>query len=205
MTAVFRVCLDLNVWVKQYLAEMNGLKGTAAQDIVEAVQTGRSTIGPIQLVVSHTMLSRLQDVLVGKGASPETADRLTANIAAFSRLGPSYEYPHLVFGGGVEPTRDARMPIYDPYDPGFAPAREDREDGRVLDTAIAGRADALVTENFRDFVHHADRVLLRNRVHVREMAVHSLTIVRTREAREWLRTGSLPTTLRRARPSKENE
>jgi PIN domain len=191
---VFRLCLDLNVWVKQYLAEVNRLRGTVSQDLVEAVLAGRAAVGPIQLIISYTMLSRLQDVLIRKVATQEAADRFAANIAAFSRLGPSYEFPHIVLGGGVGPSRDARMPVYDPYDPGVTPTRADSEDGRVLDTAIAGRADALVTENLGDFAHYADKVISRNRIHVRGTADHSLTIIQPREARRWLRTGSLPVT-----------
>ena len=130
------------------------LRGTASQFIVDAVLDGRSGVGPIQLIVSHAMLSRLMDVLVRKGASLDSAAQFISLIDNISRLGPSSLFPHLVLGGGVIPTRDARAPIHDPYDPAALPPAYDPEDGRVIDAAIAGRADALVTANFRDF---ADR------------------------------------------------
>ena len=70
------------------------------------------------------------------------------------------------------------MPIYDPYDLAALPPRFDLEDGRVIDTAIAGRANALVTANIRDFVERHDTVISPNRVHIRHTAGHDLFIVR---------------------------
>jgi predicted nucleic acid-binding protein len=189
----FRLCVDLNVWIAHFLAEATGARVSAARSIVQAVQEGRAGLGPVQLVVSHTMLTRLQDVLSRKGATRETSGRFVDLIASFARLGPAPEFPRMVLGGGVEPTRDARPALHDPYDPGFLPKRTDTEDGRVLDTAIAGRADALVTANFRDFTHHADAVILRGRIHVRRTAHHELVIVQPQEMAEWLRSGRLPT------------
>ncbi|GAB6845362.1 putative nucleic acid-binding protein [Methylorubrum rhodinum] len=188
----FRLCVDLNVWIAHFLAEAKGARVSAARSVVQAVQEGRSGLGPVQLVVSHTMLSRLQDVLIRKGATPESSGRLIDLIASFARLGPAPEFPRMVLGGGVEPTRDARPPLHDPYDPAFLPKPTDTEDGRVIDTALAGRADALVTANFRDFAHHGDTVILRGRLHIRRTAEHDLVIVRPQEMAEWLRSGRRP-------------
>lgn len=159
---------------------------------MQAVQNGQAGIGPVQLVISHTMLSRLQDVLVRKGASLETSSRYIELIASFARLGPAAESPSIVLGGGSEPTRDGYAPGYDPYDPIFVPSPYDPEDGRVLDTAIAGRADALVTANFRDFLHHGDRILIEGRVHIRKTGKHDLHLIQPPEMAEWLRSGRPP-------------
>jgi PIN domain len=188
----FRLCVDLNVWVSNYLAIAKNLRGTVSQYIVEAVQDGRSAVGPIQLVVSHAMLSRLLEVLTRKGASLDSATRFISLIEAISRLGPSGDFPHVVLGGGAIPTRDARMPIYDPYDLAALPPRFDLEDDRVIDTAIARRANALVTANIRDFVERHDTVISPNRVHIRHSAGHDLFIVRPAEMAAWLRTGKMP-------------
>lgn len=185
----FRLCVDLNVWVSHFLARANSLSGTATRIIVEAVQDGRAGIGPVQLVVSHSMLYRLQDVLLRKGASLDTSTLLISQIAAFALLGPAQEFPGMVLGGGTEPTQDAKMPQFDPYDSGTVPDRLDAEDGRVLDAALAGDADALVTNNFRDFVHHQDIIVIRDRVHIRQAARKSLVILRPVEAALWLQTG----------------
>ena len=188
----FRLCVDLNVWVRQFLAEAAGRRGTASQVIVQAVLDGRAGVGPLQLVISHTMLSRLQTVMTRRGVDAETARHFTDTIASFALLGPAPEFPHLVLGGGVQPTREAIRQICDPYDPSFVHEPYDPEDGRVLDTALAGRADALVTGNFRDFAHYADDVVARGRVHIRTTAGASLWIVHHEDMARWLQTGLRP-------------
>lgn len=188
----FRLCVDLNVWISQFLSDARGLRGTTTQRIVQIVQDGRAPIGPVQLVISHAMLTRLQDVLVRHGASPDTSGRYIALVATFARLGPAPAFPTLVLGGGVQPTRDAIAAPYDPYDPGFEPEPYDPEDGRVLDTALAGRAHALVTADFRDFVQDDDRVVLPGRLHGRRTAAGDLWIVRPPEMLRWLGTGEMP-------------
>jgi len=132
------------------------------------------------------MLSRLLDVLTRNGANLDSASRFISLIEAISRLGPSGDFPHVVLGGGVIPTRDARMPIYDPYDLAALPPRSDLEDGRVIDTPIAGRANALVTANSRDFVDRHDTVISPDRVHMRHTAGHDVFIVRPGEMAAWL-------------------
>lgn len=189
----FRLCIDLNVWISSYLAVAKTLRGTASQFIVDAVQEGRSGVGPIQLIVSHAMLSRLMDVLIRKGAGLDSAAQFISLIENISRLGPSCDFPHVVLGGGFLPTQDARMPAYDPRDPAAQPPANDPEDGRVIDTAVAGRANALVTANFRDFTERHDTIISPGRVHIRHMANHDLYIVQPKEMAEWLRTGNRPT------------
>lgn len=187
-----QLCVDLNVWVSNFLAMAKNLRGTASQFIVEAVQSGRAGVGPIQLVVSHAMLTRLLAVLTRKGASLNSATQYISLIENISRLGPSYEFPHVVLGGGFIPTRDAKAPLYDPYDPTFKPLPYDSEDGRVIDTAIAGRADALATANFRDFIERHGAIITPQRIHIRHTANHDLYIVQPKEMVIWLRSGNRP-------------
>jgi hypothetical protein len=189
---LLRLCIDLNVWVGAFIADAKGVSGTASQAVVGAVKDGHAAVGPVQLVVSHAMLTRLHDVMRRRGASPRTAGRYVALIESFARLGPSGEHAHVVLGGGVLPTADARMPHYDPYDPATAPAPPDREDGRVLDAATAGRADALVTANFRDFAHPSDEIVVAGRVAVKKLAQGPLIVLRPQEMATWLRTGASP-------------
>ena len=101
------------------------------------------------------------------------------------------ENTHLL-GGGFEPTRDAIMPLYDAYDPGTVPDRADVEDGRVLDTAVAGRADALVTYNIPDFISPGDRTLVAGDAYARRTAAREIIIVRPRYMADWLLTGQRP-------------
>ena len=79
------------------------------------------------------------------------------------------KYPQLVLGGtGV-------IPI------------EDEEDAAVLETALSGRADLLVTRNFKDFVASNDAKVLRNGEVARyQYPGHSLLIVQPRAAMAWM-------------------
>ncbi|WP_349368968.1 PIN domain-containing protein [Salinarimonas sp.] len=190
--SAFRLCVDLNVWIGAFIADAQGKTGTASQSVVRAIQDGRAALGPLQLAISHAMLSRLHQVMTRHGVSLDEASRLVSLIHALALVGPAAEPPHLVLGGGVLPTRDARMRERDPYDATAASAPLDIEDGRVVDVAVAGRADALVTWNFADFTHGSDTVVIAGRVHVRETAAHRLTIIRTPEMAAWLRSGERP-------------
>jgi len=190
--AHLRLCVDLNIWYAWYLAEANGRNGTIVQKIIEAVQDGRSAVGPIQLIISHTMLSRLMDVLIRKGASAESAHRFSRLIANFAALGPCLEYPHVVLGGGFEPTREAISQSHDPYDPNHMPTRIDNEDGRVLDTAIGGKAHALVTNNFKDFRYRQDSIIEAESIRIRQTGGGFLYVLKPAPMLEWLRTGIAP-------------
>ncbi len=157
-------CLD-----RAFPGRGDGCRVSAARSIVQAVQEGRAVWDCSTRCLAHDA-----DAPTGR-SDPKGCD--TGDFRSLRRshceLRPSRTsagFPRMVLGGGVEPTRDARPALHDPYDPGFLPKRTDTEDGRVLDTALAGRADALVTANFRDFTHHADAVILRGRIHVRRTA-----------------------------------
>jgi hypothetical protein len=190
---VIRLCVDLNVWVRYLRASVRpSERQTAAQAIVEAVKAGRCTAGAIQVVVSHTMLSRLEDVLVRLGYGPGDASAFCSNIGTMSRRGPAGVAPHVVLGGGVASTAEATMPIYNPYDPSVVPPRGDDEDGRVLDTAIAGRAHILATFNFEDFQSPNAAVIEPGRMQVYRGAHHRVAIVHADTCAEFLRTGTLP-------------
>jgi hypothetical protein len=138
------------------------------------------------------MLSRLMDVLIRKGASVESAHRFSRLIAHFAALGPCLEYPHVVLGGGFEPTREAISQSYDPYDPNHTPTRIDNEDGRVLDTAIGGQAHALVTNNFKDFRYHQDSIVEPGSIRKRRTGGGFLYVLKPAPMLEWLLTGVAP-------------
>lgn len=129
-----RLCLDLNVWVADFLAAAKGRRGSSSTWLVNAVRDGACPAGPLQLVISFPMLDRLAQVLRrGFAAHADTARDLTAAIGAIAAAGPAGEEPHIVLGGtGVLPMRDA-------------------EDQGVLETALAGKAHLLATANLADF------------------------------------------------------
>lgn len=189
-----RLCVDLNVWVRHLLAVRAGASrtGAAHTTIVDAIRTGRCAAGGVQLIVSHTMLSRLEDVLVRLQFQPGDASAFCSLIGAFARRGPYGIAPHLVLGGGTTPSTESRMPAYDPYDPAVLPPRSDDEDGRVLDTAVAGRADLLATYNFADFQTPNAEVLEPGQLQVLRTAGHNVLIANANRAAAILRTGRFP-------------
>jgi PIN domain len=198
---VISLCVDLNVWVRYLLGSRRGnTRQTAADTIVEAARSGRSAAGPVQLVVSHTMLSRLEDVLIRLAFPSGDASAFCSLIGAFARRGPYGVAPHLVPGGGTSPTAESSMPIYNPYDPSIVPPRGDDEDGRVLDTAVAGRAHILATYNFGDFTSPNTVILEPGHVQVFQAAPVSVLIMHADRVADYLRTGHLSATSLRQIP-----
>ena len=121
------------------------------------------------LVVSWGMLNRFRQVLVNAGFGRDEADRLVAVLATIARDGPT-----LTLGGvGVLPL-------------------DDEEDRHVLETALAGGADMLVTHNLRDFTGGDVRTLVADRVYGVESPGAKLLIVHTYDAAAWLRGRDLP-------------
>ena len=169
-----RVCLDLNVWVANLLALRLGRTGTAAQTCVAAVERGRSPLGHVQLVVSWGMLTRLRAVLEEKLRLPhEVAEPYLAAVAASARVGVPGASLVVLGGTGVMPIRDT-------------------EDAHVVDVAIAGRADVIVTANFADFVHYRAVVLQPERVAALSHAEGRVVIAQPAMFAEWVRRGELP-------------
>ncbi len=132
--AVIRLCLDLNVFIAAELSRAAGRTDSASQTLVRYVEQGHSPSGPIQLVISQGMLDRLEARFVDRaGIDPQDAAALVNTLAEIARLGPARLGRIIPVGVGVLPLREA-------------------EDRGVLETALAGRADFLVTANWRDFL-----------------------------------------------------
>ena len=165
MSNEIRLCLDLNIWVGALLCYATGKKNTVTQQLRDLVVIGKDIRGRrVDLVISWGMLNRLYDVLV--------RDSRLSKVLARQHVDANAEiakYPQLVLGGtGV-------IPI------------EDEEDAAVLETAISGRADALVTRNFKDFVVSSDVQILRDGEVARyRYPDRSLLIVQPRTAMAWV-------------------
>jgi hypothetical protein len=129
---VLRVTYDLNVWVAHFLSLSRGRQGTAAQRVIRSALAGHCRLGPVQPIISHAMLDTLQGVLARLGLPEAAADAARNVVENAAADGVVPHSPYLVPGGGVQPMNDT-------------------EDGGVLDTAIAGGSDLLITSNLRDF------------------------------------------------------
>jgi hypothetical protein len=175
---LLRICLDLNVWVADFLATRRGRRGGSGPWLVDAVRAGHSPAGPLQLVVSLGMLERLGLVLVSvfgvEAAVAETALRAIAGIAS---LGPAGDHPFAVVGGGIYPIRD-------------------EEDRHVLETAVAGESDVLATANLADFAMD-DIEWVGDGSRIRIYAPPGrpkLVIAHPDHVAAWLRSGRFPST-----------
>jgi len=129
---VIRLTLDVNVWFNNYWSLSRGKTGSAAQRVVAACIAGSCRFGDIQPIISHLMLDTLEGALVRKGFSPRLAEVARDAVEAAAADAVLSIPPVAVIGGGTE-------------------AVLDEEDRAVLETAIAGRADMLVTSNMKDF------------------------------------------------------
>jgi hypothetical protein len=86
------------------------------------------------------------------------------------------------------------MPAYNTYFPAIVPPRSDDEDGRVLGTAVAGRARILATYSFADFQTPNTDVLQPGQLQIYRTAQDSFLIADTSRAADMLRTGRFPST-----------
>ncbi len=174
---LLRVCLDLNVWVADFLAARRGRRGGSSPWLVDALRAGTSPAGPLQLVVSLGMLERLGSVLVrALGVDAAAAEAALRAIAGIASLGPAGDHPYAVVGGGVYPIRD-------------------EEDRHVLEIAIAGRADVLATANLADFdMDDVEWVADGSRIRLyTPPGRQPLVIAHPDHVCDWLRSGQVPT------------
>jgi PIN domain len=174
MSAILRLCLDLNIWCGELIAEQRGRRDTAVQQLVEIARSGQSALGPVQLIISWGMINRLRKVYVQDFQIPGTvADALLSAIAGYAALGPAGMNPMLTLGGtGVVPLTDT-------------------EDAHVLETCIAGQAHILVTANFKDFLARDVQVLEANRIALYPSPKGQLLISHPYVMSEWFRQGRI--------------
>jgi hypothetical protein len=194
---VIRLTLDLNVFVADLIAAERRVKATAASALVEAVRDGVCPAGPVQLVVSIPMLEALADVLVRKLAYPrDDAALLTDIIAAYASEGPVPTPPLITLGTGFIPfadEHDIARAIANRMSRRDKPLFDEIEDDRhVLTTALAGRADILVTANIRDFIRGPTIRLARTDVALYPISDSMLVIATPTFVRHWLWQGIIP-------------
>jgi hypothetical protein len=77
---------------------------------------------------------------------------------------------------------------YNPDDETFTPRQIDAEDGRVLDTALAGGAHLLITNNMKDFSTHSDEIV-GGRIRLKTTANRRLAVVNELDGLSYLQTG----------------
>jgi len=187
---ILRICIDLNIWFRYHMAGARGHNNTRIRCLIDMMIADRCQVGPVRFVMSHPMLERLTAVLLDHFPKEQALNivEMTRSIVSVER------HPLLVLGGGVEPTKDAirNFPQYNPAVPSTLPGSYDPEDGRVLDAAIAGQADAIVTDNFKDFWYHQAQVIEFGRLIVRKTAAKDIAIIQPDLMLGWLQSGVSP-------------
>lgn len=174
-----RVLFDVNVWVSHFLSLSRGKPATATGQLVRAALEGHCRRGPMQVIASHAMLDTLAGVLERIGLSEFAAQSARDVVEGACEAGALRLAPFMVLGGGVQPMRD-------------------EEDGSVLDTALAARAELVVTHNLADFTPGSradvDARKLRDGVLVlaHPLVPEGMTIASVFEARAWLIDGVQP-------------
>ena len=174
--ALLRLCLDLNVWVADFLGTRRGRRGGSSPWLADAVRSGTCQAGPLQLVVSLGMLDRLALVLTREfQVEVDAAETLVRAIGGLASFGLAGDHPHALVGGGVYPLRD-------------------EEDRYVLEMAVAGKAALLVTANMADF-ETADILKVGDGARIRlypRAGRATLVIAHPDQNRDWLRAGVSP-------------
>ncbi len=175
MAENLRLCLDLNIWCAALLADFKGRQDTSCQYLVRIVREGTCDLGTVQLIISWGMLNRLRLVLEKNlGITPTVADLYIDAIRGYASLEAVGVFPQLTLGGtGIIALRD-------------------QEDAHVLETALAGRANLLVTANFRDFRAKDTRILIPERHGIYVAPSHRFEIVHPYLMMEWLKSGQIP-------------
>ena len=169
MSKVLRWCLDLNVWCAAFLADIKGTQHSSCQTLVKIVREGNCDLGKVELVISLGMLNRLQSVFIRLGVLTEDAFAHIEVIQSYANLSPI-----LTLGGtGIIPL-------------------EDEEDRHVLETALAGKADLLITANFKDFLTKETEILILNQHYIYGLPDRKLHIVHPYLMMDWLRQGYIP-------------
>jgi predicted nucleic acid-binding protein len=169
MSSRLRLCLDLNIWCAALLANIKGTQNSACQSIVDTVRYGRCYMGAVDLVISWGMLNRLEQVLLRLAPLTNDASFYVDVIRSYAQL-----HPQLTLGGtGVIPIADT-------------------EDQHVLDTALSGRANVLVTANFRDFSNKDIEIITVERHSICHSPIHRFHIVHPYLMISWLNQGNIP-------------
>jgi hypothetical protein len=200
MTAerTIRLALDINVFIADILSTGQGRRNAAATLLVEAVRSGICPAGPVQLVTSLPVIENYANVLHRRlGYDAAAADDRAWILQQYALEGPFTEQPYLIVGSGYIPfetEEQLRQSIANHV--GRAEAdklfHEVQDDRYVLETALAGRADILVTADVAGFAKGPAIRFQRNDVVLVPFADRTLVIAAPRFVTYWLWQGIVP-------------
>jgi hypothetical protein len=196
--SVLRLALDINVLVAEILSWRTPRRATASAMLVDSVRDGNCPAGPVQLVTSLPIIENFASVLHRRlGYSASEAAEKAWLLEHYTMEGPMPNHPYLTVGAGFTPfdtERELRQAVETFADQIDSQKlfNEVRDDRYVLETAVAGRADILVTANIADFIRGPAIRLERDDVVLFPFADRTLVIARPAFAAHWLRQGIVP-------------
>jgi PIN domain len=195
---VLRLAVDINVFVADILAQRRGFRGSAATMIATAVRDGSCPAGPVQLVTSVPIIENYANVLHRHlGYSSEDAEAKAWMLSEYAIDGPVPESPRVVVGAGYIPFEtEEQLQQSITQQAGTAGTGklfdEIRDDRYVLETALAGRADILVTGDVHGFSKGSAIKLRRGDIVLFPFGGRRLVIGNPAFVAYWLRQGVIP-------------
>ncbi len=195
---ILRLALDINVLVADILSRRKGRRGTASSLLVDFIRDGRTLAGPVQLVTSLPIIENFASVLRRHfGYTEAEAAEKAWLLEEYTLEGPMPDHPYVIIGAGFIPFEteaelcQAAAAFADRSDVERL-FNEVRDDRYVLETALAGQADILVTANMADFVRGPAIRLERDDVVLYPFAGRMLVIASPAFTAFWLRQGVVP-------------
>jgi hypothetical protein len=195
---VIRLTPDINVLVVDLLSRRRALRPSAATMIADAVRDGHCPAGPVQLVISLPMIEAFANVLERRlGYARTAAEERAWLMADYALAGPLRDQPYLPVGAGFLPfeTEEQLRQSIETWQSSSETAKlfhEVQDDRYVLETALAGRADILVTADLDDFIRGPAIRLQRPDVALFPFGDATLVIAKPSFAAHWLRQGVIP-------------
>jgi hypothetical protein len=195
---IIRLAVDINVFVADILSSRPQGRASASTRIVEAVREGRCPAGPVQFIASLPMIENFADVLRRRlGYSRSDADEKAWLLEQYALDGPMPSRPYVSVGSGyipfetVEQLREAVETQLRPENAGKL-FNEVQDDRYVPETALAGRADILVTADVAGFRKASAVRLTRDDVLLFPLADRALVIGSPHFVSYWLFQGMVP-------------
>src|SRR5215813_4350916 len=193
-----RLALDINVFIADILSTDVGRRNTAASFLVQAVGSGTSPAGPVQLVTSLPIIENYANVLSRRlGYDADAAEERAWILQQYAPEGPMPDHPYLSVGGGYIPfetEEEWRRSLGNHLGRSEADKlfHEIQDDRYVLETALVGRADILVTADVAGFAKGPAVRFERNDVLLFSFADRALVIGSPRFVAHWLSQAIVP-------------
>lgn len=195
---VIRLAVDINVFIADILSSRPQGRAGASARIIDAVREGRCPAGPLQLIASLPLIENFANVLQRRlGYSRASADEKAWLLERYSLEGPLPSRPYVVVGSRYIPfetERQLRQALEHQLRPENAAKLFDeiQDDRYVLETALAGMADILVTADVQGFCRGSAVRFARDDVLLFPVADRTLVIGTPHFVSYWLFQGTVP-------------